>query len=75
MSGFGENRMIKEGLRNVMDSKDLTEPRGKATAFDPSPPLPSPRLVFPSHSDMYHKTPVELEDRNYEENMKMSFVH
>lgn len=39
------------------------------------PPLPSPRLVFPSHSDMYHKTPVELEDWNYEENMKMSFVH
>ena len=37
--------------------------------------LPYPRLVFTSHSDTYLKTPVELEDRNYEKNIKMSFVH
>lgn len=39
------------------------------------PPLPYPWLVFTSHSDTYHKTPVELEDQNYEKNIKMCFVH
>lgn len=71
--GLGETRWQRRALEMSQTPRVTAEPWGKDTAFV-SVPYPLPQAGFHLTFDTYQKT-VELEDWNYEKNIKMSFVH